>query len=54
VVGTLGKRRTLQEVLAALGVAKDRAIQIVRDASASTRRLRPAISRSFTTTSGIR
>lgn len=30
VVGTLGKRRTLQEVLAALGVAKDRAIQIVQ------------------------
>jgi len=30
VVGTLGKRRTLQEVLAALGVAKDRAIHIVQ------------------------
>jgi murein DD-endopeptidase MepM/ murein hydrolase activator NlpD len=30
VVGTLGKRRTLQEVLAAFGVAKDRAIQIVQ------------------------
>lgn len=30
VVGTLGKRRTLQEVLGALGVAKDRAIQIVQ------------------------
>jgi len=29
-VGTLGKRRTLQEVLAALGVAKNRAIQIVQ------------------------
>jgi len=30
VVGTLGKRRTLQEVLAALGVARDRAVQIVQ------------------------
>jgi murein DD-endopeptidase MepM/ murein hydrolase activator NlpD len=30
VLSTLGKRRTLQEVLAALGVAKDRAIQIVQ------------------------
>jgi murein DD-endopeptidase MepM/ murein hydrolase activator NlpD len=29
VVGTLGKRRTLHEVLAALGVAKDRIVQIV-------------------------
>jgi murein DD-endopeptidase MepM/ murein hydrolase activator NlpD len=30
VVGTLGKRRTFQEVLAALGVARDRAVQIVQ------------------------
>jgi murein DD-endopeptidase MepM/ murein hydrolase activator NlpD len=43
VVGTLGKRRTLQEVLAALGVAKDRAIQIVQAMRPHIdfRRLRP-------------
>src|SRR5512147_473300 len=30
VVGTIGKRRTLQEVLAALGIAREWAVQIVQ------------------------
>ena len=43
VVGTLGKGRTLQNALAALGVAKDRAIQIVQALRPHIdfRRLRP-------------
>jgi murein DD-endopeptidase MepM/ murein hydrolase activator NlpD len=43
VVGTLGKRRTLPEVLAALGVAKNRVIQIVEALRPHIdfRRLRP-------------
>ena len=43
VVGTLGKGRTLQSALAALGVAKDRAIQIVQALRPHIdfRRLRP-------------
>ena len=43
VVGTLGKGRTLQDALAALGVAKDRAIQIVQALRPHIdfRRLRP-------------
>jgi murein DD-endopeptidase MepM/ murein hydrolase activator NlpD len=43
VVDTLGKRRTLQNALAALGVAKDRALQIVQalQPHLDFRRLRP-------------